>query len=73
MPAAWESPPGDGAWTASMMSREVDRLRVRISHRLREAGVRLPDAELRDVSEAIISDAVRLSLHWLDIERETAH
>lgn len=62
-----------GALSAPMMAREVDQLRERIERRLRHAGVRLSDIELHDVAEAVLADAVRLSLDWLDIERAAAN
>lgn len=54
------------ALIAPTMAREVDLLRERIAQRLLHAGVRLDNTELHQLAEAILSDAVSLSLEWLE-------
>lgn len=73
MPASTQSLHLSGAHPAPMMARELDQLHERLARRLRRQGVHLPDAELRELAESVLADAVRLSLDWLDIEREAAH
>jgi len=46
------------------------RLEARVAARLRAAGVVLPDADLRALSDALLADAVRVALDWLEpVER----
>ena len=47
-------------------ARPARRLETRVAARLRAAGVVLPDAELRALSDALLADAVRAALDWLE-------
>jgi hypothetical protein len=48
------------------MARQVDRLREQTAQRLLHAGVCLDNTELHQLAEQILSDAVSLSLEWLE-------
>ncbi|MHB1312918.1 MAG: hypothetical protein ACYC3L_12955 [Gemmatimonadaceae bacterium] len=48
------------------MRHELDRLQQSIAIQLRRAGIELPDTELSGVADAILTDAVRVALLWLE-------
>jgi hypothetical protein len=50
------------------MALEVDALRRLIAVQLIGAGVRIPDDSLANVSAAILTEAVRISVEWLEAE-----
>ena len=50
------------------MTLEVDALRRLIAEQLVGAGVHVPAAKLAAVSAAILEEAVRISLEWLEAE-----
>lgn len=60
-----ELAPTHGPVTASGMSLELDRLRSSIADQLKRAGVERPDAELSEMADLILTDAVRLTLLWV--------
>ncbi|MDB4917327.1 MAG: hypothetical protein JWM95_4971 [Gemmatimonadetes bacterium] len=48
------------------MPHEVEQLRATIAEQLRGAGVEMPEERLDTVAEAILADAVRLALEWIE-------
>ena len=50
------------------MTLEVDGLRRLIAEELVGAGVRVPEAEVARISSAILDEALRISVEWLEAE-----
>lgn len=50
------------------MTLEVDTLRQLIATELVRAGVRIPHHEMARVSAAILTEAVRISVEWVEAE-----
>jgi hypothetical protein len=48
------------------MADEIERLHARIATELRNAGVRLPDAVVASIADAVLDDAIQLALMWLE-------
>ena len=48
------------------VAHAVERIRVRLSARLREVGVLLPDDTLDQLVEDVLADAIHVSLEWLE-------
>jgi hypothetical protein len=47
-------------------ARDVDRVTASLAARLRAAGVTLPDSTLAALADAVLTDALRLALDWLE-------
>jgi hypothetical protein len=47
-------------------ARDVDRVTASLAARLRDAGVTLPDAALASLADAVLTDALRIALDWLE-------
>ncbi len=60
-----EVAPTQGSVTAIEMSLELDRLLSSIADQLKGAGVERPDAELSEMADRILTDAVRVALLWV--------
>ena len=60
MPSAGVGTDGTGT------SHEVEHLHASIVEQLDRAGVQLPDAAIAALADAILADAVRISLQWLE-------
>jgi hypothetical protein len=48
------------------MAHELEEMHASVEEQLRRAGVELPDATITGLASAMIADAVRISLMWLD-------
>jgi hypothetical protein len=52
----------------SRMTDELELFQAAILERLRCVGVQLPDAQLRQLADDMLAEAVRLSVAWLEQE-----